>query len=481
MSLTTRTVERFDGINLSASAEEVGATAAVALSNVDVDIPGQIRTRPGLAYVTAGDTATFSNTPIRLVENVSSTAAASFQAAASATKLATYKSGGVHTGVVTATTRGVVDLMPGPTSLGLWVLDETGLRNWDEVGHSFSAVVTNSPKGGYLARMPLSGRIVIAGANTSGPGPDRVNFSDADTAGPFTSTNWVDISPGDEVITGAVTLGTDVIVFKQTRAYVFYGESVDADGGVVFNYRVVELGDRIAAFTNTFSTPGRFSADQNAVYFVASRGVYAFNGSSPTLISGALNAFFRDESSVFGTGWGRDSTAFTCATADRVYVSALDKNWTFVLDKATGQWTAYNFVASAMAPSTSVRSAYLMNTESNARLALLSPASTADYGVAIDWSYQSGRYPLADPGQVAVVPETSLLGSGTVTLRLDSDLYSNLNASTTLGTAPAVAEGWPGPVDQEGTWLQYTLSGSGSASVAQLKHFVSSVKPTGVR
>jgi hypothetical protein len=103
-------------------------------------------------------------------------------------------------------------------------------------------------------------------------------------------------------------------------------------------------------------------------------------------------------------------------------------------------------------------------------------------GTAIAWSYASGKYPLSsDPGRVATTRESSLVGTGTVTLRLDSDLYSNQSASATLGTAPTPAEGWPQPLDQEGVWLQHTLSGTGAALVSRLTHHVSFVKPAGVR
>jgi hypothetical protein len=53
----------------------------------------------------------------------------------------------------------------------------------------------------------------------------------------------VDLTPNDgEVITewrvGAATL----FVFKQTKFFVFYGNSTDGSGNPVFNYRSVDLG-----------------------------------------------------------------------------------------------------------------------------------------------------------------------------------------------------------------------------------------------
>lgn len=475
MSLTPYPIEQFGGLNLVDDPFEVGALGATDLLDVDLDIPGIVRTRPGRAYVTSNDSATFSDQISRIVvPNVRGTSSAHVRELALSTlKFAEYEGSTVTTAALTASTGLRVDALNvgGATDL---VSDDTGVRTWDAGANTLSAAIAFSPKAPYLGYKPDSGRVVAASGDSAAYNPDRVTFFDSGAL-TLTSTNWVEVEKGREWITGVATLGNTVFVFKETRAYLFGGESTDASGGPVFNYRPLDLGDRIRTQA-AGNSAGRFSSDGQYVYFVATRGVYRMNEAGVQLISGPISPVFRNEVSGF-TGFD-DYLSFTCATDDRVYVGGSSASKVLVFDKATGQWSAYGFGATAMAPASEPRSVYAA--VSGARLALLSPATTTDLGNAITWSWKSGRYSLADPGHVAVSRESSLVGSGTVTLRLDSDLYSNQSASATLGTAPAFAEGWPAPVDQEGHWLQYTLSWSGAGAVNRLTHFVSSVKPPGI-
>jgi hypothetical protein len=316
---------------------------------------------------------------------------------------------------------------------------------------------------------------VIAGANASGATASRVNFLDPGAA-TFTSTNWVDVESGFESIIGAATLGDLVFVFKHTRAYVFYGESIDGTGQPVFNYRALNLGDRIRPYDAAGGIkPGRISSDGNYLYYVASRGVYRTNGGPPELISGPITPAFRNEVAAL-TGFDNGET-YVLATQDRLYVGSRLATTVLVLEKANGQWVIYAFPSVAMAPSTDLRSAYTVNAR---RLVTLTPTVTTDLGLGLDWFWQSGKYPLAGPGQVAVAPLHSVVGTGTVTMALNSDLYSTQTATVTLGTAPTPAEGWASPLDQEGRWMQTSLSGTGPATISEIKHFVSLVKPAGI-
>jgi hypothetical protein len=477
LPLTPYTIEQFGGLNVQVDPLEVGATGATSIQDVDLDRSGMVRTRPGRDYVDADDSATFSDNISRVISpNVQGTGQPYVrQLAASATKLAEYLGGTVSTATVTGT-GAWVDLMNigGATDL---VQDQTGLRAWDPVSHTLGAAIAGTPKSGYLGYKPNSSRIVIAGADMSALHADRVNFLDPG-ATTFTSTNWVSLEPGRERITGVTTVGELVFVFKESRMYVFYGESTDADGQPIFNYRPVNLGDRIRPRgSEGGGPPGRFGSDGQYAYFVATRGVYRTAGGPPELISGALTPIFRGEVTAI-TGFD-DANTFVCATQDRLYVSGAGANATLVYEKATGQWSVYSFMSTAMAAALNPRSVYTV--AASRRLALLSPSYTTDLGSAISWSYASGKYPLADPGLVWTTQESCMDGFGTVTLRLDSDLYSNQSASATLGTSPTVAEGWPANVDQEGRWMQHTLSGSGVAQVNRLTHYLRSVKPAGVR
>jgi hypothetical protein len=477
MALNPYTIEGFGGLNLAADAFDVGASGAVAISNVDVDVRGSIRTRNGRGYLTSSDTATFSDDIRRLVSNISMSDQRVL--ALSATKLGIYTgAGSLYTAAIT-TAAGwpFADALPNGPTLD-WVQDHTGLRQWDNGTHTLGAAVAGTPKGGHIGYAPRSSRIVIAGANSAGFNADRVNFLDPGAA-TFTSTNWVDLALGQERITGIATLGDDVWVWKESVAYIFYGESIDADGQPVFNYRTLNLGDRIIAGTSGVPCPpGRFSADGDAVYWIGSRGVWRSSGGPPVLVSAPISAVFRNEYTGALAGFNSAAT-FVTATPDRLYVGSFGFAATFVYEKSTGLWTMYAINSTAMAPRADPRTVY--SVASARRVAESTPGHTTELGGALSWSYQSGRYPLSDPGRVAITTETSLVGSGDVAIVLDSDLYASQVGTVTLGTAPATAEGWPSPLDQEGTWLQYTLSGTGLATIDRITHYVSAVKPAGLR
>jgi hypothetical protein len=106
--------------------------------------------------------------------------------------------------------------------------------------------------------------------------------------------------------------------------------------------------------------------------------------------------------------------------------------------------------------------------------------ATADPAGAIAWSYTSGKYPLSDPTRAVITQESTMTGTGTATLNIDTDLYTGVSDAVTMGTSPAVAEGWL-QKDQEGTWFQHTISGTGPATVARLAHFGRFVRPADVR
>jgi hypothetical protein len=93
--------------------------------------------------------------------------------------------------------------------------------------------------------------------------------------------------------------------------------------------------------------------------------------------------------------------------------------------------------------------------------------------------------PAGDRSRVAISLESQLIGSGTTTLKVattggasSSSGALDTGSAVTLGTAPAIAEGWQ-QIDREGALWQHQVSGSGVAVVAGLTHFLSFVKPSG--
>lgn len=484
MSATPFPIEQFGGLSLRESAETVGASRAVALSNVDVDVPGMLRTRPGRSFFSTADSAAYSIPVYRVVNGDAVVTGAVY--ATEGAKLYEVKSGSIASATLAVNT---VSTALGNVNLGADILvfgtpttgsrvytsDSNGLRYYS-AGAFTNVGAATTPRGGFLAGSPLDARMVCAfSAINATPVPSRVHFSNPGLPETWTATDYVDLMPGDgEYITGIVTYNNEIIVFKQTRLFRFYGSSTATDGTAVFNFQAVSLGDRIGRSGSVAFPSGRFSADASGVYFTASRGVYRYAGGALQLISAGLGSSF-----TFDT-----TAAVTCVTADKLYVGDRSSP-TYVMDKGTGEWTIYSVPMSAAADANALRSAYLFDATTT-RLTKLDPAVSTDLGSALTWSYTSGLYsPVGDPSRVAISLESQIVGTGTATLKVatsggsgSSSGVLDTGSAVTLGTAPVPAEGWQ-QIDREGAYWQHQLSGSGQASVNALTHYLSFVRPPG--
>jgi hypothetical protein len=470
MALTPITFERFGGLNLLDDPFESGAAAATDLLNVDFDSPGRIRTRGGytqhvaLTMTTPDGLAAFETTGStrQLVVGYTSGATHKYEAYNA--------SGGAAVATQTVSSAQVYAVRFGTPGNQYLYIGNGADTIWRWTGAAFSQPA-GMPTAVYLAVVPTSNRLA---AGFTGGGNSRVEFSDAGAPEAWTATSYVDLTPGDEsTLTGLVTWQQYVFAFKSRRFFVFTGESTAAGGTPVFNYRTIDgYGCTIPPV-----------AGEEGIYFFDGRSVWLTTGGLPTRISRPIEPFLRGQG---GTTVGGETFPTTTSTAcrmsyalGRLYLSfsGFSSRRTLVYDPKFETWTYYDvplYFAVSLHPQSddNVRAYWL----GSAGLNSFGTTDTTDKGSAISWSYKSGKYPLADPGRVAVAPESSLVGSGTVTLRLDSDVYTNQSASATLGSTPSVAEGWPSPIDQEGRWLQFTLSGSGVASVSELKHYVSYAK-----
>lgn len=487
MPSTPFTIENFGGLNLIDDPLEVGFKGAVDLKNVWFE-SGRIETCPGLLTG-----ASCTRTARRIYDHAGANLLASESDGTNVTLQAFDTAG---TSVATTTYASANTNPHGCATIGTPTASRSYLvrtgdttRRWD--GSAWSTVA-GIPSGNCAAPASFGTRLAVGYASGN---PHRVAFSTITGTPPvadpetFGANDYVDLSPGDgQTICQMVSWRGDLYVFKQTKFFVFYGESVDATGNPIFNYRMVDAGYGVGPTGQTY--PGGACAGKDAVYFLARDGVYATVGGPPVCISNAIAPIWPDREPPSSTltsipnitayslndlSWARGALYLSAAA----YVPTT-KKVTFVF--RDGKWTYLDIQENA----TSVSPGNFLDLNGSVWFV---PANSTNIKIlrifdgpsAATWSYKSGRYALAEPGRVAVVPETSIVGTGTVALRLDSDLYSNQNASATLGGSPTPAEGWPQAVDQEGTWLQYTLSGSTAATVSRLNHFVSYVKPGGVR
>lgn len=460
-------IQSFGGLNITDDPMDVGALAATAMSNVALDTPGLLRTRDGY-HQTATTTTAANNLYLHYAEPTA------YLISDSATKLEAFTFAGTAiasvacTGLHAITTYG----SPGaPVAYAIGRNDST-LRKFN--GTAWSTVGGTAPTtGAGIAVMTASNRLVIAGG-------DRVSFSDAGAPETYGVNNWVDLTPGDgEFIAGACSWQGLVFVWKQSKFFVFYSTSVDADGLPIFNYRTVEgTGLTPEAFRSVLSTP-------QGVYYISSSGIHLTQGGASTLVSQALSPLFgggRSSAMQLGTAvnlaWhrGRLFVVLKPLSGDaRVFVYYSTAN-------AWAEWDLFDGKGSGAFCGSSHSDAVFFVNGSDSAIYDCSPALTTDNGTAITWSYTSGRYPLSDPGRVAITQESSVIGSGTVSLRNTTDLYGADGSATsmTLGVSPATAEGWH-QVDNEGLWFSHTLSGTGPAAVSQLTHHISFIRPPGVR
>jgi hypothetical protein len=485
LTLTPFTLERFGALNLSDDPFEVGSAGARDMSNVRLDQPGKIATRGGfdtLDSTTQSNVVAFAPAYHQPTGNyrymaVQTTAGGTFRyygvglaSHTDYTSLSIFGSGtfGTFTGGIIGGSGGF--LLARSDDVILTVpLSALG-------GITAPSGVAGSPQAYFLTLTGIEGRMAAAYSQVGGaPLPYRVHFSNAGSIATWTSSDFVDLWPtDDQQIRAAVTFRDQVFVFKDRRFAVFYGESTDADGGAIFNYNPVDVG--IGCAYNHGAAVG-----PDGVYFIATDGIYRTVGDAPVLVSGPIQPVF---DAATDSDWSGPTSVVTprlFATQDRLYF--VNNSKVFAYRYQTGDWTLDSYTPGVqfIAPTTAHRPRSFYFIDGTGKACEAGDTFADDDGSPIAWSYKSGRYALAENREAAVTQESSVVGSGTVAMSVTTDMYGTLaGPGATLGTAPAVAEGWP-MTDQEGTWFQYTLSGTGLASVSRLTHYVRSIRPTAVR
>lgn len=477
-------VESFGPLNLTADPEEVGAAGAVDMLDVDLDQHGRVRCRAGYAKFTplslaarikSVATVPYGNRVLAWTDSGPGTFCEITSAGTIATTFTPASNSAIpmflefYTSAVATTN----------TALGHVIVWDSG-TGWSEV--NLTASVAQADVWSVIARTPVSGRAILTGGLSN---RDRVTFGDPGTFS-FTADNWEELSAGDgDPITGAAVYREYTLVFKQTKFFAFSGESRDADGGAVFNYRPVDTGIGLAARFGVAAAP-------EGIYFLGFDGVYITTGDAPRKVSGALDPLFRGDPNAAYSGAAISqayiSQAVMAYYRERVYVAvttgaATANDRLLVYDTRTGDWLVWSIPATTLAtyhPSTSDETLLFGYAAGTNDIGQHFRSYTTDGGSAIAWQYSSGLYDPSGENRVASTLESALWGSGAVTLKVANDHGAfDIGSTVTLGTSPAVAQGWQ-QIDREGTFWQHKLSGSGPATVSRLVHYISSVKPTGI-
>ena len=351
MAYSAVTVKRFGGLQASTDPADVGLDNAVDLLNVEFSADrSRVKTRPGVALIGAAnalagtphDMAIMTNpAAIEYVVAVGISGANIFvdgmAADGSYTAAGTY----AHTATPTSPVNAVAHGVPG--SQRVFIASEGTLMRYTDMV-SLSAASVGAPR--YLGVTPDTNRLVQAGFDGIGDSPTGANgdqaavfFSNAGAPTTFSSDDYVLLDPGDsEKIHGVATWNSQTFVFKESRCYVFYGESTDSTGSPVFLYRRVGLPTSILnpGLSGAFH---RVAAGARGVYYLAGDGVYLTTGGVPVKISDPLNDVFAALTS---------SDAFTIAPVDdRVFLIA-NGGTHYVLDERNGQWSKWVFGVAAV-------------------------------------------------------------------------------------------------------------------------------------
>lgn len=448
------TIEQFPGLDLRSDPGEGGG--AIDLLNVTFE-PGRVRVRDGSATF-----RTTTDKPYFL---------ARFRISSGANQLIIGENGGLiravdQAGSSIATTtvpvlnsRGAAGVAVGtPTNSYFYLADLTSvnaIRRWDGATWTTPAAFVAFAGVCAMAVTPSDNRLMVAN-NTD------VVFSDAGAPETFGANNYVRLTPGDgESIRGAISFNNQVFVFKQTKFFVFYGQSTDATGQPVFNYRTVDTGIGMQTIA-----PQSVCRSEDGVYFIGNDGIYRTTGGTPSKISGPLDPFFVGGLNSYwrGSQWGADNPVQRLAWVNGKLYAALGATTgtnvvqLFEWDPELGTWSCWGLNACSLLgwPSTSTtgdgRRLMVGNDTTGSlgfnvgihRFGLTADADTSGGGPsanAILSRYRSAFNSFGTPGQKRL-RETLLTGSGTVGMQWSTDdgaLPLAVGSAVTLGAASAVA------------------------------------------
>lgn len=485
---------QFGGLILNRPLDDVGADNAIDLLDVDWDDSlGRLRSREGAAAFSPEDAASnydvlYPHSLTRLLARRGSTL-----------HVLNAEGGEIAGKEATVSSKHLAFARLGtPSASYTYIADqENTIKRYD--GTDFTSPTAKvgdatgvaMPKGRFLAVWPDGGnRLVVAGTVADG-GPNgaissgsHVWFSMPGDGEAYEATAYVQLNPGDgEEITGCVSWGGMIFVFKETRCFIFYGVSADNDGKPVFNFRSVELGTRIKA-------PGAKHAENivagnDSVYFVADHGVYATTGAEPSLLSTDLDPLARSQPLVGPIKDTLGSRRWVNAAGiayqgEAIYVGlseggVVDRVMKYDLRKQA--WTIFTaalncLVAWVEQTDNRARIFFSGTGAGNRRIYFYTPATDADASAAeMDPRWQSGFYDLEDADEKSLV-HTKVWGTGEIDIKTAED-YGSLGAATTykLGASPAIAQAQK-QKGQTATLFSHQISGAAPWSVQRIDRYL---------
>lgn len=486
--LDGRRFDNFGGLDLSKPLDELGSDTAASVLDMDWDRAGNPRSRDGCEkFMGAGGGEPygplFVHSPTRLLTRRGTTLAAisdgKEEVATEATESAKHVSF-TRFGTPTASYTYIADRVS--TLLRYdgtnFTSPKITIKTW--TGTEFEESKEKAaPVGHFVASWRNAGnRLVVAGtSNEGGPGGEKssdshVWFSEAADPDTFETTAYAQLTPGDgESIRGMVEWNGQIFVFKQTKLFVFYGQTTDENGVPEFNFRVIDLGSEVIeplGNGNEIAATG-----EDGVFFLTDEGVWVTTGQAPSLVSDALSPL-ADFRPIVGPaadvlGEVRWPHAMGIATfGEKLIIPTADPeapsepgDLSFVYDIKYNRWTVWKTslwsAAEWKAGSESLERLLYVSYSADNQIYRFTRTASTDPLVTMEPHWQSGFYSFENPDET-IITRLKAFGEGTASIATAKDFGS-------VGTAKELAFGESvGEVQlelaQRGTHFSHRISGT---------------------
>ena len=336
-------------------------------------------------------------------------------------------------------------------------------------------------KGGLVAVQTPDVRLAMAGFNNGANGPgglvvdeSTVVFSNPghpeiyETNGTSHYANHVRLDPGDgERIAGLVSWRDRLFAFKQSKFFVFWGNSENANGSPNFNWREESVGVGAIA-------PGSVCVGRDGVYFVHRDGIYRTTGEGAEQVSDAIDPLFTAQVPQSFSAEGEGPISGVALTnirmgwhGERVYCAYTSEgdttnNRLLVFDPRYGWWVIWSLAADALASFTAGgRPSLIWGTGTAIRK--MDGSAELDGSVKVPSYWQGGWSALGDEG-VKTWRQAVAIGQGNVRVRVLRDFFAG-GVSSDVDFGGSV-DRWGGGTDPSDRWAGGTdpsdLWGGGS-------------------
>lgn len=504
----------FNGLDLRSDSD--ATSGALDMLNVELDAPGRMRSRDGFTKLSTAAAAS----PFRSLTAIPNSSVplviATYAPAGFDPQNVTAINASTGAAITTIATTGVIYNtvpfgIPGSTTLAYAACGASAgtILRYNSSSTTFQSVSHGLGASGLAAAKivnvtPVDNRLMLINITgiTNTDGPSTIAWSGAGAPETYGVNDFLQLSPADgEQLISACNFNNQTFVFKQSKFFVFTGNTTDPAGNPIFNYRTVNAGIGV----HPIGALGGSVAGPDGVYFIGRDGIYKTTGGAPIKISTPVDPIF---------GVGPASSYFqgqtvSYATASRAYLQIFKNRLYFTYDGATargmliydlitGQWLYNSTSANGLCtnPSTGLLTfayAGLAAPTATNDLGSFSSAATTDAGTAITSRYRSafftfdyhGRTPTRSiTGVEKIVRETIFNGSGTLAYTLSNQwvLPANLPAprTITLGAAPQVTQSRDRTA-VKGRAVSFQVSGTSPWNLEELIMNIYGYGPTGLK